>query len=209
MTKKAKWTLVQWIAFGNRVKKLKADLYLVVDDATLLNMVRQISELWKMDAKIDIFKSKMENLAAEDVPEDLVTRIFYGEQLPENEDDAREFIQDLIRPPAAKPVASPASKMCPNLPGDSGYNPDALTFATPDVESPDDWVTQDHVPPREGFDQVQWTAKPTEWVNAREGWGEHEVHGHYDRGDDTVLSVRCLRKNLPPAAKPSHPEWPK
>ena len=34
----------------------------------------------------------------------------------------------------------PASEMCPNLPGDSGYDPDAVTFATPDVESPNDWV---------------------------------------------------------------------
>ncbi len=80
---KTKWTLAQWIAFGNRVKKLKADLYLIIDEATPLCAVPEISQLWMMDAKIDRFKSKMEHIVARDVPEEFVTRIFYGDPMEE------------------------------------------------------------------------------------------------------------------------------
>jgi hypothetical protein len=77
------------------------------------------------------------------------------------------------------------------------------------VESPDDWVTQDRVPVRPVFDECRWSS-----------WGDNDVwirnndntytwmHGRTEKLDggnqDAVLSVRCLRKDLPakqPAAK--------
>jgi len=68
----------------------------------------------------------------------------------------------------------------------------------PVVESPDDWVTQDRVPPRRGIDQVHWSNwESHKWIDAAYNWDEGEIHGYRDEDDDTVVSVRCRRKDLP------------
>jgi hypothetical protein len=68
----------------------------------------------------------------------------------------------------------------------------------PVVESPDDWVTQDRVPPRRGIDQVHWSNwESYRWIDAAYNWDEGEIHGYRDKDDDTVVSVRCRRKDLP------------
>jgi hypothetical protein len=73
----------------------------------------------------------------------------------------------------------------------------------PPVESPDDWVTQDRVPPRHGIDQVQWSDwESSLWVNLPRGWYPPKIHGYRDEEDDTVLSVRCRRKDLPVMPSP-------
>ena len=73
----------------------------------------------------------------------------------------------------------------------------------PPVESPDDWVTQDRVPPRHGIDQVQWSDwESSLWVNSPRGWYPPKIHGYRDEEDDTVLSVRCRRKDLPVMPSP-------
>ena len=71
------------------------------------------------------------------------------------------------------------------------------------VESPDDWVTQDIVPMRVD-DQFSWSFSETrEWSITT----EHVIakyaglarHGWIDPNDNSTLSVRCRRKNLPVA----------
>ena len=56
--KKENWTLEQWIAYGNRVKRLREE--------------------------IDKYKSAMEDIAAKTVRDTHVTKIFYGDVFPEN-----------------------------------------------------------------------------------------------------------------------------
>jgi hypothetical protein len=64
------------------------------------------------------------------------------------------------------------------------------------VESPDDWVVQDRVPPRAGIDQVGYTDKPgLGWCDAQGKWF------NVTHGSDTgcgILQVRCRRRHLPP-----------
>ena len=79
---------------------------------------------------------------------------------------------------------------------------EALARVKP-VESPDDWVTQDRVPPRHGIDQVQWSDwESSRWIYAGGDWHLPEVHSYRDEEDDTVLHVRCRRKDLPPVELP-------
>jgi hypothetical protein len=60
------------------------------------------------------------------------------------------------------------------------------------VESPDDWVTQDRVPPRSGVDQVRW-AEMHDWAYAMGIW----VSMPSDKYLQGTLQVRCRRKDLP------------
>ena len=54
---------------------------------------RELDGIFKLERQIDKWKSSMENVAAKDVPGVIVTRIFYGDPMPEdalewdNEDD--------------------------------------------------------------------------------------------------------------------------
>ena len=94
----------------------------------------------------------------------------------------------------------------PVIPGTAGCK-DCTEFALDavrvPVESPDDWVTQDRVPPRHGIDQVQWSDwGSSRWIDAASGWQPTEIHGYRDEDDDTVLHVRCRRKELPPLPSP-------
>ena len=74
------------------------------------------------------------------------------------------------------------------------------------VESPDDWVTQDRVPPRHSIDQVQWSNwHRSKWVDAVGKW-EGEQHGFIDKDDESTLRVRCRRKDLPPMPEPEKPK---
>ena len=66
------------------------------------------------------------------------------------------------------------------------------------VESPDDWVTQDRVDPRDGVDYVRWSNfKEGHWVLASGDW-VNEKHGYVDKEDGSRLEVRCRRRDLPP-----------
>jgi hypothetical protein len=59
------------------------------------------------------------------------------------------------------------------------------------------------VPPRHGIDQVQWSDwESSLWVNPPRGWYPPKIHGYRDEEDDTVLSVRCRRKDLPVMPSP-------
>ncbi len=73
------------------------------------------------------------------------------------------------------------------------------------VESPDDWVTQDRVPARKG-DQVRWsnwTGKDRWYEVWEDSYRKYEArHGWVDPADGLTLSVRCLRKDLPPVSPP-------
>lgn len=71
------------------------------------------------------------------------------------------------------------------------------------VESPDDWVTQDRVPARPGIDernyQYNCELSPPEfrWQDSIcMDWKEMPMHGH--KFGDTIVHLRCRRKDLPP-----------
>jgi hypothetical protein len=74
-------------------------------------------------------------------------------------------------------------------------------------ESPDDWVTQDRVPPRKNIDQVRWSDwTENRWVEICGWWEEPEgLHGFRHEEDGTILAVRCRRKDLP--SIPDEDEW--
>lgn len=71
------------------------------------------------------------------------------------------------------------------------------------VESPDDWVTQDRVPPRFLIDEVRWVWKcrtESTW-NPVGSPGFTIKHGFVDVHNDR-FEVRCRRRDLPGVEKP-------
>jgi hypothetical protein len=76
------------------------------------------------------------------------------------------------------------------------------------VESPDDWVTQDRVVPRNNIDLWCWieagkTPHEHDW---QKGVSNFHRHKHGDReypSCSEILHVRCRRKDLPPVEPPT------
>ena len=87
-TKKT-WTTAEWVAFGNRVKDVREDLQAMVSDVQHVCRVPELDGLLKVVRQLDKWKSKMENVASRDVSEVVLTRIFYGDRLQEDEDNER------------------------------------------------------------------------------------------------------------------------
>jgi hypothetical protein len=83
-TKKT-WTIAEWIAFGNRVKDVRSEILKMAKDVQYVCRVREIDGLLRIVRQLDKWKSKMEDVAAKDVPISLITKVFYGERLPERE----------------------------------------------------------------------------------------------------------------------------
>lgn len=80
----------------------------------------------------------------------------------------------------------------------------AEALVTP-LESPDDWVTQDRVPARDGIDQRRYVfdGVPAKWDDAENiGWPDRSaaVHGARAGGTNTIIELRCRRKDLPTVA---------
>lgn len=70
-----------------------------------------------------------------------------------------------------------------------------------EVESPDDWVVQDRVPPRDGIDEYL-IENIHMWYVKKKGF-EAITLKHGDMvGDIGMLKVRCHRKDLPPLPAP-------
>lgn len=82
--KKESWTLEQWIAYGNRIKRLRQEVTSLLEDSQRVSGVREMDFLVSILLKINKYKSAMEDIAAKTVRETLVTKIFYGDILPEN-----------------------------------------------------------------------------------------------------------------------------
>ena len=96
-----------------------------------------------------------------------------------------------------------------------GFKPDELYVVTEDEakshvnhpvakapsdvmgQSPDDLVTQDHMPIRVGVDEFRYQTMQWRLANADDNFRGYEQHGwvHPDTGD--TLEVRCRRKDLP------------
>lgn len=69
------------------------------------------------------------------------------------------------------------------------------------VESPDDWVTQDRVPYRKAFDQCRWSVDlPGVWYENQQEVGY--MHGY--RFGGMHFEIRCRRKDLPPLPATIH-----
>ncbi len=83
---KETWTPAEWIAFGNRVKRVRSELQAMIGDVQHVCRVRELDGLLKVVRQIDRWKPLMENLAARQVPDAIITRIFYGDCLPEDAD---------------------------------------------------------------------------------------------------------------------------
>jgi hypothetical protein len=76
---KESWTEAEWLSFGNQVKQVRADLQSMIMESQKVCRVRELDGLIKVVSQLDKWKSMMENLAAKDVSDGLVTRVFYGE----------------------------------------------------------------------------------------------------------------------------------
>lgn len=87
----------------------------------------------------------------------------------------------------------------------------------PNIESPEDWVTQDRVDARPGIDQGWWSyaepnvdkSKWSWWPIANSGSAIGRKHGHVHE-DGQMLNLRCKRKDLPPVPVPveeTFPQW--
>lgn len=77
------------------------------------------------------------------------------------------------------------------------------------LESPDDWVTQDRVPERVGIDQwrfVYGNSRPSEWETSNKSQTRYNSHG--DVVNNCVCELRCRRKDLPPLPEPQHSDNP-
>jgi hypothetical protein len=78
------WTPAQWIAFGNRVKRVRAELTAMIMASQHVCRKRELYKLVKVERQLDHWKSSMETVAARDVPGAILTRIFYGDEMPED-----------------------------------------------------------------------------------------------------------------------------
>lgn len=87
--KKENWTLEQWIAYGNRVKRLRKEVASLLEDSQRVSGVREMDFLVSVLSKIDKYKSAMEDIAARTVRDTLVTKIFYGDVLPEDKPEEK------------------------------------------------------------------------------------------------------------------------
>ena len=88
----------------------------------------------------------------------------------------------------------------------------------PNIESTEDWVTQDRVEARHGIDQAWWAYddktlddnhKWSWWTVDSAGSASGRKHGHRT-ADGQILHVRCKRKDLPPVPAPveeTFPQW--
>lgn len=81
---KKTWTTREWIRFGNRVKRVRAELQSMIMEVQYVCRVQQLDGLLRVERQLDKWKSRMESVAARDVPGVIVTRIFYGDPLPED-----------------------------------------------------------------------------------------------------------------------------
>lgn len=82
--KKETWTLEQWVAYGNRVKRLRKEVLSLLEDSQRVSRAKDMDILISVLSKIDKYKSAMEDVAARTVRDTLVTKIFYGDVIPEN-----------------------------------------------------------------------------------------------------------------------------
>lgn len=82
--KKENWTLEQWIAYGNRVKRLREEVVSLFEDSQRVCGKKEANVLVSILSKIDRYKSDMEDVAAKTFPDRSITAIFYGSVLAEN-----------------------------------------------------------------------------------------------------------------------------
>jgi len=90
--KKENWTLEQWTAYGNRVKRLRKEVASLLEDSQRVSGVREMDFLVSILLKIDKYKSAMEDVAARTVRDTLVTKIFYGDVLPEDRQEEKSGV---------------------------------------------------------------------------------------------------------------------
>lgn len=77
--KKETWTLERWLAYGNRVKRIREDVLSLLEDSQCVSGAKEMDVLCGILSKIDKYKSDMENIAAKTVRGASVTTIFYGD----------------------------------------------------------------------------------------------------------------------------------
>ena len=82
--KKRTWNEQQWIEFGNRLKAATRAIQDIVTDGAQVMTLAELQPLWNALNDIRKAQSKMENAAAQSrcVRGCIVTRIFYGDELP-------------------------------------------------------------------------------------------------------------------------------
>jgi len=73
------WDTDEWVAFGNRVKRVRREMGLMLLDMQHVVRARQMDGLIKAEMYFDRWRSMMDALAAVDIPGDWETSMFYGD----------------------------------------------------------------------------------------------------------------------------------
>ena len=73
------WDTDEWVVFGERVKRVQREMGLMLLDMQHVVRDRQMDGLIKAKMYFDRWRSMMDDLAAEDIPEDFKPGIFYGD----------------------------------------------------------------------------------------------------------------------------------
>jgi len=73
------WDTDEWVAFGNRVKRVRREMGLMLLDMQHVVRARQIDGLIKAERYFDRWQSMMDDLAAEDIPEQFDPSMFFGD----------------------------------------------------------------------------------------------------------------------------------
>jgi hypothetical protein len=81
---KKKWTAAEWIRFGNRVKRVRNELGSLARDIQGVCPRRNVNALFRIQDKLDHWKHEMEQFPFGVVPEEIITQVFYGDELPED-----------------------------------------------------------------------------------------------------------------------------
>jgi hypothetical protein len=97
--KKEHWAPANWIEFGNRVKKLRGELQSMLMDVQCVCRAKELRGLMRVLEGLDKWKCSMEDVASEDVPETIVTRIFYGDPIPRDDAERKQLLSIFEPPP--------------------------------------------------------------------------------------------------------------
>jgi len=79
--KQAEWSEQDWIAYGNRVKKVREEIMQLIQEGQQVATKNDMTHLLDAIVKLDRWKSQMENVAAKNIQGEILTRIFYGRRI--------------------------------------------------------------------------------------------------------------------------------
>lgn len=71
----------EWIAFGNRVKRVRRELQDLIRDTQSIANARHVDGLLKTLRSLEKWRSQMDDIVCRQISCSIATRIFYGDEI--------------------------------------------------------------------------------------------------------------------------------